>query len=56
MQPASSRNELVTYAENPGSIPPNTALMGSTTVIKGKELNISSSKNHQWCVSLKLRE
>jgi PKD repeat protein len=50
-----SRNELMMYAENLGSIPPNTSLMiiydGSTR----HQLNISSSKKSNGTVSFTLR-
>ncbi|MBK8496728.1 MAG: LamG domain-containing protein [Chitinophagaceae bacterium] len=54
--PGSSRNELVMYAENLGSIPPNTALMVIYDGNKRYELNISSSKTTNGVVSFKLRE
>mgnify|MGYP001275723988 CR=1 FL=1 len=51
-----SRNELVMYAENLGSIPPNTALMVIYDGNKRYELNVSSSKTSNGVVSFKLRE
>ena len=51
-----SRNELVMYAENLGSIPPNTALMIIYDGTKRYELNINSTKNSNGSVSFKLRE
>lgn len=51
-----SRNELVMYAENLGSIPPNTALMIIYDGKKRYELNISSTKTSNGVVSFKLRE
>ncbi len=53
---AGSSNELVMYAENLGSIPPNTALMIITDGIKRYELNVSSNKNRNGVVAFKLRE
>ncbi len=54
--PGNSRNELVMYAENLGSIPPNTALMVIYDGKKRYELNISSSEKSNGVVSFKLRE
>ncbi len=54
--PGSSRNELVMYAENLGSIPPNTALMVIYDGKKRYELNINSTKASNGVVSFKLRE
>ena len=54
--PGNSRNELVMYAENLGSIPPNTALMIIYDGTKRYELNINSTKNSNGSVSFKLRE
>jgi len=51
-----SRNELVMYAENLGSIPPNTALMIITDGSKRYEVNVSSSKDRNGVVAFKLRE
>lgn len=49
-------NELVMYAENLGSIPPNTALMVIYDGNKRYELNVSSSNNSNGTVSFKLKE
>ena len=54
--PGSSRNELVMYAENLGSIPPNTALMVIYDGKKRYELNIKSTEKTNGAVSFKLRE
>lgn len=51
-----SRNELMMYAENLGSIPPNTALMVIYDGKKRYELNVSSTKKSNGVVSFKLRE
>jgi len=51
-----SRNELVMYAENLGSIPPNTALMVIYDGKKRYELNVSSTDKTNGVVSFKLRE
>ncbi len=51
-----SRNELVMYAENLGSIPPNTALMIIMDGNKRYELNVNSTKKSNGAVSFKLRE
>ncbi|HMK02641.1 MAG TPA: hypothetical protein VK489_00535, partial [Ferruginibacter sp.] len=51
-----SRNELVMYAENLGSIPPNTALMVIMDGNKRYELNVNSTKNSNGAVTFKLRE
>ncbi|MEP7255414.1 MAG: LamG domain-containing protein [Ferruginibacter sp.] len=54
--PGNSRNELVMYAENLGSIPPNTALMIINDGDKRYEVNINSTKKSNGSVSFKLRE
>ncbi len=54
--PGNSRNQLVMYAENLGSIPPNTALMVIYDGKKRYELNISSTEKSNGVVSFKLRE
>ena len=54
--PGNSRNELVMYAENLGSIPPNTALMVIYDGKKRYEINISSTETTNGVVSFKLRE
>ena len=54
--PGNSRNELVMYAENLGSIPPNTALMVIYDGEKRYEVNIKSTEKTNGSVSFKLRE
>jgi len=54
--PGNSRNELVMYAENLGSIPPNTALMVIYDGNKRYELNVSSTDKTNGVVTFKLRE
>lgn len=54
--PGNSRNELLMYAENLGSIPPNTALMIIQDGDKRYEVNVNSTKNSNGAVSFKLRE
>ena len=56
INPGNSRNELVMYAENLGSIPPNTALMVIYDGDKRYEINVSSSKTTNGAVSFRLRE
>ena len=56
VEPGISRNELVMYAENLGSIPPNTALMIITDGKKRYEVNISSTKNSNGVVAFTLKE
>jgi len=56
VEPGKSRNELVMYAENLGSIPPNTALMIIYDGQKRYELNISSTKNSNGVVAFTLKE
>ena len=56
VEAGNSRNELVMYAENLGSIPPNTALMVIYDGKKRYELNVSSSKNSNGVVTFKLKE
>ncbi len=51
-----TRNELIMYAENLGTIPPNTALMVITDGTKRYEINVSSSKDRNGVVAFKLRE
>jgi hypothetical protein len=53
---SNSRNELVMYAENLGSIPPNTALMVIYDGKKRYELNIKSTEKTNGAVSFRLRE
>jgi len=54
--PGNSRNELVMYAENLGSIPPNTALMVIYDGKKRYEVNIKSTEKTNGSVSFRLRE
>ena len=56
IKPGNSRNELIMYAENLGSIPPNTALMVIYDGKKRHELNIKSTAKTNGAVSFKLRE
>ena len=56
VEPGINRNELVMYAENLGSIPPNTALMIITDGKKRYEVNISSTKNSNGVVAFTLKE
>jgi hypothetical protein len=56
IKPGNSRNELVMYAENLGSIPPNTALMVIHDGEKRYEVNIKSTEKTNGSVSFKLRE
>jgi hypothetical protein len=56
INPGNTRNELVMYAENLGSIPPNTALMVIYDGNKRYEINVSSSTTTNGAVSFKLRE
>ncbi len=56
ISPGNNTNELVMYAENLGSIPPNTALMVIMDGDKRYELNVSSTKTSNGVVSFKLRE
>lgn len=55
IEPGEGHNELVMYAENLGSIPPNTALMVIYDGKKRYEINISSTTNSNGVVSFKLR-
>ena len=54
--PGTQRNELHMYAENLGSIPPNTALMIIYDGNKRYEVNIKSTEKTNGSVSFKLRE
>ncbi|MGG9964516.1 LamG domain-containing protein [Ferruginibacter sp. SUN106] len=56
VEPGNNRNELVMYAENLGSIPPNTALMVIYDGKKRYELNISSTKDSNGVVAFRLKE
>ena len=55
IDPSRNDNELVMYAENLGTIPPNTALMVVTVGGKRYEVNISSSEQTSGTVKFKLR-
>ena len=54
--PGNIKNELVMYAENLGSIPPNTALMVIYDGDKRYEVNVRSTKSTNGAVRFKLRE
>ena len=54
--PGNQRNEVQMYAENLGSIPPNTALMIIYDGNKRYEVNIKSTEKTNGSVSFKLRE
>jgi hypothetical protein len=54
--PGNQRNELQMYAENLGSIPPNTALMVIYDGNKRYEVNIKSTEKTNGSVSFRLRE
>ncbi len=56
IDPDRNDNELVMYADNLGSIPPNTALMVVTVGDKRYEVNISSSEQTSGTVRFKLIE
>jgi Concanavalin A-like lectin/glucanases superfamily len=56
VEPGNAKNELVMYAENLGSIPPNTALMIITDGNKRYEVNVRSSKYSNGVVAFKPRE
>ena len=56
IKPGSSRNELLMYAENLGSIPPNTALMVIYDGNKRYEVSVRSNLSTNGAVSFKLRE
>jgi hypothetical protein len=56
IQPGNSSNVLIMYAENMGSIPPNTALMIIYDGEKRYEVNMRSTENTNGTVSFKLRE
>lgn len=56
VKPGNAKNELVMYAENLGSIPPNTALMIITDGNKRYEVNVRSSKDSNGVVAFRLRE
>ncbi|MCX6314157.1 MAG: LamG domain-containing protein [Sphingobacteriales bacterium] len=54
--PGNIKNELVMYAENLGSIPPNTALMVIYDGDNRYEVNVRSTKSTNGAVRFKLRE
>jgi hypothetical protein len=56
LDPNKEENELVMYAENLGSIPPNTALMVVTVGDKRYEVNITSTEQTNGTVRFKLKE
>lgn len=56
IKPGSQRNELQMYAENLGSIPPNTALMIIYDGKKRYEVNIKSTEKTNGSVSFRLKE
>ena len=56
LDPARADNELVMYAENLGSIPPNTALMVVTVGDKRYEVNITSTEQTSGTVRFRLKE
>lgn len=56
VKPGDERNELQMYAENLGSIPPNTALMIIYDGKKRYEVNIKSTEKTNGSVSFKFRE
>jgi PKD repeat protein len=55
VEPAPVQNELIMFAENLGSIPPNTALMIIYDGKKRHEVNITSSNNNNGVVSFTLK-
>jgi PKD repeat protein len=55
VEPTPAQNELIMYAENLGSIPPNTALMIIYDGTKRYEVNISSSESSNGKVSFTLK-
>ena len=56
IKPGSQRNELQMYAENLGSIPPNTALMIIYDGNRRYEVNIKSTEKTNGSVSFRLKE
>lgn len=54
--PGEGRNELIMYAENMGSIPPNTALMVIYDGNKRYEVNLRSTEKTNGMVRFKLKE
>jgi PKD repeat protein len=55
IDPERANNELIMYAENLGSIPPNTALMVINDGDKRYEINVSSTKTTNGVVSFKVK-
>ena len=56
IEPSPASNELIMFAENLGSIPPNTALMIIYDGKKRHEININSSKTYNGVVSFVLKK
>jgi len=56
LDPGRNDNDLVMYAENLGSIPPNTALMVVTVAGKRYEVNITSTEQTSGTVRFRLKE
>jgi hypothetical protein len=56
IDPGKNDNDLVMYAENLGSIPPNTSLMVVTIGDKRYEVNITSTEQTSGTVRFKLKE
>ena len=56
IDPGRNDNDLVMYAENLGSIPPNTALMVVTVAGKRYEVNITSTEQTSGTVRFRLKE
>jgi hypothetical protein len=56
LDPGREDNDLVMYAENLGTIPPNTALMVVTVGDKRYEVNITSTEQTSGSVRFKLKE
>jgi hypothetical protein len=56
LDPDRADNDLVMYAENLGSIPPNTALMVVTVGDKRYEVNITSTEQTSGTVRFRMRE
>jgi hypothetical protein len=56
LDPDKADNDLVMYAENLGSIPPNTALMVVTVGDKRYEVNITSTEQTSGTVRFRMRE
>jgi hypothetical protein len=56
IDPGRNDNDLVMYADNLGSIPPNTALMVVTVAGKRYEVNITSTEQTSGTVRFRLKE